>query len=67
MIAAGPAWAEQIAPYLGEIDAMVADCAWFGPLAAARAAGIPTVGLMSTIYVADNPGFAHDPLLLTAG
>jgi hypothetical protein len=21
---------------------------------------------MSTIYVADNPGFAHDPLLLTA-
>jgi MGT family glycosyltransferase len=66
MIAAGPAWAEQIRPHLDHVDGVVADCAWFGPLAAARAAGTPTVGLMSTIYVADHPEFAHNPSILDA-
>jgi MGT family glycosyltransferase len=64
MVSAGPAWAEQIRPYLGQVDGVVADCAWFGPLAAARAAGIPTVGLMSTIYVADDPAFARNASIL---
>lgn len=66
MVVAGQAWPSHIRPALADADLVIADCAWFGVLATARAAAVPSVGLMSTIYVADVPQFAHNPALVTA-
>lgn len=66
MIVAAQAWPDQIRPALANADLVIADCAWFGVLAVSRAAAVPSVGLMSTIYVADTPQFAHNPALVAA-
>lgn len=54
MAGAGLDWARQLSPRFGEgVDLVVADCAVFGALLAARAAGVRCAAVMPTVYVAD--------------
>ncbi|MEV4622405.1 glycosyltransferase [Asanoa sp. NPDC049573] len=56
MIGASGAWARRLAPAFGEgADLVVADCTVFGALLAAQASGVPSAGLMPTVYVAGAP------------
>jgi MGT family glycosyltransferase len=57
MIGASVAWAWQLAPRFDErVDVVVADCAAFGALMAAKLSGVPCAGLMPTVYVAGQAG-----------
>ena len=58
LVAAAPAWARELQPHLARADLLITDCAVFGALTAARAAGTPTVSLMPTVYVAEDEMFA---------
>lgn len=57
IVAAAPSWSEQVRSALPHAGLVVADCAAFGVQTAARAAGVPVVSLMPTVYVADLPMF----------
>ncbi|MGK5740293.1 glycosyltransferase [Micromonospora sp. URMC 103] len=53
MIDASDAWARQLAPRFDDgVDLVVADCAVFGALMAARTSDVPSAALMPTVYVA---------------
>ena len=61
LAAAAPAWARELRPEIERADLLIADCAVFGALTAGRAAGIPTISLMPTIYIADDRAFGRNP------
>ena len=56
MISASVDWAQQLTPRFRDgADLVVADCAAFGALMAARLSGVPCAGVMPTVYVAGAP------------
>lgn len=70
MIGASVSWARQLSSRFGAgTDLVVADCAAFGALMAAKARGLPCAAVMPTVYVAgpDADGVSADRAAALAG